>query len=212
MLATGGHSWSQVVTPGHRWSHLVTGGHTWSHWSLSSPSRQNTIQAKKRKKTLYTKEFEFPALFTPHALAVSRHPCHAKTLFSPSPPRQNTFRAIPDTPKHYSRHSQNTLYTEKFEFPALFSAVHWPIGPVPEINVNWYGPVLHTQFSDRSGIRGRTSSHRYRQTTDRQTAVRSPLHGYLSCMLQLGAVLITSVYFQYLRPPRCARGADNLPP
>ena len=30
-------------------------------------------------------------------------------------------------------------------------------------------------------------------------------------MLQLGAVLITSVYFQYLRPPRCARGADNYP-
>ena len=149
---------------------MVTPGHI-GHYH---PRHTRTLfrPSPRRQKTLYTKEFEFPALFAPHALAVSRHPCHAKTLFSPSPPRQNTFRAIPDTPKHYSRHSQNALYTEKFEFPALFSAVHWPIGPVPEINVNWYGPVLHTQFSDRSGIRGRTSSPRNRQThgqTDRQT-------------------------------------------
>ena len=154
-------------------SHLVTGGHI-GHYH---PRHTRTLfkPSPRRQKTLYTKEFEFPALFAPHALAVSRHPRHAKTLFSPSPPRQNTFRAIPDTPKHYSRHSQNALYTEKFEFPALFSAVHWPIGPVPEINVNWYGPVLHTQFSDRSGIRGRTSSPRNRQTHGQTDGAQEPL-------------------------------------
>ena len=148
-----------MVTSGHRWSHLVTGGHTWSqvvtpghighyhpHYATVMPEHYS--RHPRDSKALYTKEFEFPALFATHALAVSRHPRHAKTLFSPSPPRQNTFCAIPDMPKHYSCHSQNALYTEKFEFPALFSAVHWPIGPVPEINVNWYGPDLPTQFLD----------------------------------------------------------------
>ena len=129
-----GHRWSLMVTGGHTWSHLVTVGHIGHYHSrhartLLKPSLQC-------QKTLYTKEFEFPALFAPHALAVSRHPCHAKTLFSPSPPRQNTFCAIPYMPKPSSRHSQNALYTEKFEFPALFSTMPWPTGPVPEINVN----------------------------------------------------------------------------
>ena len=155
MLATGGFSWSHLVTPGHRWSQVVTPGHTWSQvvtpghrWShLVTGGHYHPRHAKtlfkpslQCQKTLYTKEFEFPALFTPHALAVSRHPRHAKTLFSPSPPRQNTFRTIPDMPKHYSRHSHKALYTEKFEFPALFSVVHWPIGPVLEKNV--YVPTL----------------------------------------------------------------------
>ena len=133
-----------MVTTGHRLSHLVRGSHTWSQVVTLVTFIPVTPEHYSRHpcdaKTLYTEEFEFPALFAPHALAVSRHPCHAKTLFLPSPPRQNTFIAIPDTSKHYSRHSQDankTLYTYKFEFPALFSALPWPTEPVPEINVNW---------------------------------------------------------------------------
>ena len=168
MLATCGHSWSQVVTPGHRWSHLVTGGHI-GHYH---PRHARTLfkPSPRLQKTLYTKEFEFPALFAPHALAVSRHPRHAKTLFSPSPPRQNTFCASPDTPKHYSHHSQNALYTEKFEFPALFSAVHWPIGPVPEINVPGHDPDHHRKFRrNRTRQLGLVRLVTDRRQTDGQT-------------------------------------------
>lgn len=55
--------------------------------------------------------------------------------------------------------------TTKFEFPAIFSAVPQPIGLVPEINVNWGGPVLPWKFQP-----GRfKDAGLVRIVTDRQT-------------------------------------------
>ena len=71
---------------------------------------------------LYSIKFEFPALFAYSAWAVSTLPRHAKILFSPFPPRQNTCHAIPATAKSCFCHSHQatTLYSTKFEFPAIF--------------------------------------------------------------------------------------------
>ena len=55
----------------------------------------------------------------------------------------------------------------KFEFPALFSAVPWPIGPVPEINVPDMDPDHHRKFRrNRARQLGLVRIATDRQTTD----------------------------------------------
>ena len=82
---------------------------------------------------LYSTTFEFPALFAFGAWGISTHHCHTKILFSPFPPRQNPCHAIPATPKSFScrPHYTITLYSIKFEFPALFAHIAWGVSTLP---------------------------------------------------------------------------------
>ena len=112
MLATGGHSWSQVVTPGHRWSHLVTGGHTWSqvvtlvtiipvtpeHYSSHRRDAKKHYTLRNLNFPPFSPLMPWPSLVIPATPKhFSRHPRHAKTLFAPFPTRQNTILTIPRT-------------------------------------------------------------------------------------------------------------------
>ena len=67
----------------------------------------------------------------------------------------------------------------KFEFPALFSAVPWPIGPVPEINVPDMDPDHHRKFRRNRArhlglVRPATDRLLQTTTTPRQIPLTGP--------------------------------------
>ena len=97
--------------------------------------------------TLYSTIFEFPALFAYSAWGISTHPRHTKILFSPFPPRQNPCHAIPATPKSFScrPHYTITLYSIKFEFPALFAYIAWGVSTLPRHAKIRFCPSRHAK-------------------------------------------------------------------
>ena len=81
--------------------------------------------------------------------------------------------------------------------------MHWPIGPIPEINVNWTTPDPPPKVLAGSGHLAPTSLKTNRQTDGQPDGGQEPL-------TREPSMHVTNAYFQYLSPTRFARGADKL--